>query len=80
MHGMNRPQRSEIREMCLMIIAFSYDSSPKVVFIRHSGFSDSYLQRVCTENLSETSPRGQKRVAGMTDGWNTLFAAMLSRV
>ena len=38
----------------IIIIALSYDSSPKVVFIRHSGFPDSNLQRVCLENLSKT--------------------------
>ena len=40
--------------------------------IRHSSFSDSDLPRVCSENLSKTPPRGQKRVAGMTDRWSTL--------
>ena len=61
---MNRPQRAEIRESCFIIVALSYDGSPKVLFIRHSGFSDSDLARVCLENLSETPPRGQKRVLG----------------
>ena len=31
------------------MIPFSCDSSPKVAFIRHSGFSDSNLPRVCLE-------------------------------
>lgn len=62
---MNWPQHAEIRGRSFIIIALSYDDSPKVVFILHSGFSDSNLPRVCLENLSETPPRGQKRVVGM---------------
>ena len=50
-----------------MIIALSYDSSPNVVFIRHSGFSDYDLPRVCVENLTETPPKGQNRIVGVTD-------------
>ena len=65
--GMNRPQRAEIREECFIIIPLSSDSSPKVVFIRHSGFPDSNLPRVCLENLRETPPRGRKRVVDITD-------------
>ena len=37
---MNRPQRAEIREGCFIIIPLSCDSSPKVVFIRHSSFPE----------------------------------------
>ena len=50
-----------------MMIPLSCDSSTKVVFIRHSGFHDSNLPRVCLENLSETPPRGRKRVVDMTE-------------
>ena len=69
LHGMNTPQRAEIiiRERSFIIIPLSCDSSPKVVFIRHSGFADSNLPRVCLENLSGTPPRGQNRVVDMTD-------------
>ena len=64
---MNRPQCSEIRERCFIIIALSYDSCLKVVLTRHSGFADSNLPRVCLEKLSETPSRGQKRVIDVTD-------------
>ena len=47
-------------------------------YIRHSGFSDSDPPRVCLENLSETPPRGQKTVVGMTDWWGVLFAQVYS--
>ena len=75
---MNRPQRAEIRERCFIIIPFSCDSSPKVVFIRHSGFPDCNPPRVCLENLSETPPRGRKRVEDVTDRRSTLFTQVYS--
>ena len=58
LHGMNKPQRPEIRESCFIIIPLSYDSSLKVVFIRHSGLSGSDLAGVGSENLNERPPRG----------------------
>ena len=75
---MNRLQRSEIRGRWFVIIALWCDSCPKSVFTRHSGFPDSNLPRVCSKNVSETPPRGQKRVVDMTDGWSTLFTLVYS--
>ena len=75
---MNRPRCSEIHERWFVIIALPYDSCPKSVFTRYSGFPDSNLPRVCLENESETSPRGQKRVVDMTDGWSTLLTLVYS--
>ena len=75
---MNKPQRSEIRERCFIIIALSYDSCLKVVFTQNSGFADSNPPRVCLETLSETPPRGQKRVIDVTDKWSALFTQVYS--
>ena len=72
LHGNNGPQRAEICGTSFIIITLSYDSCPNVVFTRHSCFPDLKVPRVCSENLSKKPPRGQKRVAGMTDWWSTL--------
>ena len=74
---MNRAQLSEISERCFIIIALSYDSCLEVVCTRHSGFADSN-PRVCLENLSETPPRGQKRVIDLTKKWSALFTQVYS--
>ena len=49
-------------------MASSCDNCLKAEFTRPSGLGDSHLvPRVCLENVSETPPRGQKRVVDMTD-------------
>ena len=64
LHGINS---SEIRGRRFIIIDLSCDSCLEVAFTRHSRFADSHLPRVYLENLSETPPRGQKKVVDMTD-------------
>ena len=54
---MNRPQHAEIHKRCfiiiiVIIIAVSYDSSPKV--------TDSNLPQVCLEKLEQNTAKGAK--------------------
>ena len=58
---MNRPQCTEIRERCSIIIALSHDSNPEVTFIQQSGFPDSNLPRFISQhNLRQLVTRGDK--------------------